>query len=185
MATSEDAEDKAEAEIGESESGERTEERGARGVAAKPVCTKCSGGLDEAAQQAGEDARLPGELAGVGARVDGAHDEEDIGKDGGRVDAERNGGDVVAAGACGETAGLPRIEEIADEDGDSDAWQDAGGDEVRREAADGRKTDDEKKVRKSGEEEAEETIDVSRGEPGKLPWAGHGHGLRGLAHAVP
>jgi hypothetical protein len=97
----------------------------------------------------------------VGAGENGAHDEEDIGKDGGCVDAVWDGGDVVAAGADGEAAGLPGVEEVSDEDGDGDAGKDLAGYEVDGETADGGEADDEEEVREAGKEEAEEAVYVS------------------------
>src|SRR5580692_3980659 len=104
----------------------------------------------------------------MGPGIDGAHDEEDVGEDGGRIDAEGDGGDVAAVFPARQAARLPGVEEVSREDGDCRTWQDAAGDEAEGKAADGGEAHDQEKIRKAAEEEAEETVHVSGCEPGSL-----------------
>ncbi len=60
--------------------------------------------------------------------INRAHDEEDDGEEADGVDAEGEGGDGFA-GAAREADGLPRVEEIARDEGDGDAGEDAADDE--------------------------------------------------------
>src|SRR5579871_4811818 len=101
----------------------------------------------------------------MSARVDGRHDQKDVGEDGGRVDAEWNRGDIGATSAISEAASLPGVEEIAGEDGDGDTGHDAGGNKFDGKAAERCEADNQEKIGKAGEEQSEEAIDVARGEP--------------------
>ena len=78
----------------------------------------------------------------MGPGIDGAHDEEDVGEDGGRIDAEGDRGDVAAALAARQAARLPGVEEVSCQDGDRSTGQDAAGDKTQGKATDGGKAHD-------------------------------------------
>ena len=118
---------------------------------------------------------VPGQVCIVCPGIDGAHDEEDVGEDGGRIDAEGDGGDIAAAFPVRQAARLPGVEEVSCEDGDRRTGQDAAGDEAQGKAADGRQAHDQEKIRKAAEEEAEEAVHVSGCEPGQISLRGSCH----------
>src|SRR6185295_5024147 len=98
--------------------------------------------LDDAGEKARDESgapRLQGSLV-VGhpfrGEPDRQHHEEHVREDARRVDAVRERRDVVAAGACGEAASLPRVEEVPDEQAHCDAREHAMEEEVVREVQD-------------------------------------------------
>ncbi len=162
------AEDKTQAKIGQGESRQGREQCGARRVAAQPMGAECPRGLYHAAKQAGEDARVPGHVCIVRPDIDGAHDEEDIGEDGGRIDAEGDGGDIAAALLLRQPPCLPCVEQVSCQDGNRRPGKDVAGDKAEREAAHRRQAHDQQQIRKAAEEQSEEAVDVSCGEPLRL-----------------
>ena len=71
----------------------------------------------------------------MGLLPEGAHDEEEVGHEADGVDAEGEGGDVLAACAEGEAATLPGVEEVTDEDGESGGGKNVGYDDLNRNTA--------------------------------------------------
>ena len=129
-----DAEDKTQAKIGQAESRQGGEQCGARRVAAQPIRTEGSRGLHDAAKQAGENAGVPGQVCIVRPDINRTHDEEDIGEDGGRIDAEGDGGDIAAAFPLRQPPCLPCVEEISRQNGNRRAGKDAAGDKAQEES---------------------------------------------------
>ena len=66
----------------------------------------------------------------MGLLPKGAHYEEEVGHEADGVDAEGDGGDVLAACAEGEAATLPGVEEVTDEDGEGGGGKNVGHDDL-------------------------------------------------------
>ena len=73
----------------------------------------------------------------MGLLPEGTHDEEEVGHEADGVDAEGEGGDVLATCTEGEATALPGVEEVAHEDRESGGGKDVGDDDLDRDAADG------------------------------------------------
>lgn len=73
----------------------------------------------------------------MGLLPEGAHDEEEVGHEADGVDAEGEGGDVLATCAEGEATALPGVEEVAHEDGESRGGKNVGDDDLDGDTADG------------------------------------------------
>ena len=181
----ENSKDKTEAKICQRQSGQRTQQSRARSVVAQPVRAKCARGLYDTADQTCKDACLPRERSRMGARINRPHDQKDISEDRGCINAKRNRCHVVASGACSKSPSLPGIEQVADKNGDGDAGKHLLGNKLHWKSAHRSQADDQQQVRKPGEEQAEEPVDISGCEP-RLARTGVGAGDSiGLAHTVP
>src|SRR5262249_27791816 len=104
----EGSEDELHRDEADGDPGERGEESRPRGRSTDPAGDQPSRGLDDPRDETGDEADLPCDLrrllprntgAGRPLLVRRAHDEEDEGEEADRVDAEGEGGDVVAAEA--------------------------------------------------------------------------------------
>jgi hypothetical protein len=73
----------------------------------------------------------------MGLLPEGAHNEEEVGHEADSVDAEGEGGDVLATCAESEATTLPGVEEVAHEDGKGRGGKDVGDDDLDRDATDG------------------------------------------------
>ena len=108
------SENKSQAEEGHREARQRAEQRREGRCAAQPIDAKRAGGLHDAAHQARENPHVPGQVCVMRALVNGQHDQGNVGKNRGRVDAERDRGHIVAAGDSRQAVGLPGIKQIAE-----------------------------------------------------------------------
>ena len=81
------------------------------------------------------------------------------------VDAVGQGSHVGPAGACGEAVGLPGVEEVADQQRDGRAREDAAVDQFVGEAEDAlAEADDEQELDEVVERQAEEAVEVAADE---------------------
>lgn len=95
----------------------------------------------------------------------GQHDEEGEGEDGEEAQAVGQGADVLAILLPGEAAGLPGVEEVADEEGDGDGREHAAVEELGRELEQPEaKAGDEEQVDEVVEGEGAEAVEVAANE---------------------
>lgn len=73
----------------------------------------------------------------MGLLPEGAHDEEEVGHEADGVDAEGEGGDVLATCTEGEATALPSVEKVAHKDGESRGGKNMGDDDLDGDTADG------------------------------------------------
>ena len=105
------SENKSQAEEGHRETCQRAEQRREGRRAAQPIDAKRACGLHDAAHQAREYPHVPGQVRVMRALVDGQHDQRDVGKNRGSVDAERDCGHIVAAGNSRQPVRLPGVKQ--------------------------------------------------------------------------
>jgi hypothetical protein len=101
------------------------------------------------------------------ALVDGQHDQRNVRKNGGRVDAERDCRHIVSVGCARQPVRLPRIKQVSEQNRKRHSRQDAPGNQLLRQAAQRRKARDEKQVRKATEKKAKETVEIARDKPAR------------------
>ncbi|NDF99265.1 MAG: hypothetical protein EB101_10145 [Chitinophagia bacterium] len=97
------------------------------------------------------------------------HDEKEVGHQADRVDAKRQGGDVVATCADSQTVGLPGVKKVAEQDGDGRRRQDPGDDDFCGDAANRRNEgQDEQKLEEVVDEQAQQAVQISAYKPTDL-----------------
>ena len=144
------------------DSGQRGQQRGARGVAAQPVADERAAGLQHPAQQAGEQPELPREPRILRLLVHRPHDQKDVGEQAGRIDAVRQRGHVGAPGPLHQPARLPCVEHVADQDGHRGSGQDAADHQVLGKPAHQRPQNrDQHELQQIVDEQAEEAVDIA------------------------
>ena len=151
---------------GQGDAGERGKERGAGQPAPEGVGHESAEQFQDSPGPAGEDAAGPDKIGILGLLPEGSHDEKEVGHEADRVDAERQGGDVVAPRANGQAVGLPGVKEVAEKDGDSGGRQNPGNDDFHGNAANrGDERKNEEKLEEIVDEQADKSVQVSSNEP--------------------
>src|ERR1700688_539841 len=93
--------------------------------------------------------------------VDRAHDQKNISKDRWSIDAEWDRRHVGAACLSRQLSRLPRIEQVANHNGNRNAGQHVARYELDRQTATRRQANNQQKVGKTGKEQAEKSVQVS------------------------
>jgi hypothetical protein len=101
------------------------------------------------------------------ALVDGQHDQRDIRENCGSVDAEWDGGYIVAAGLPRQSVSLPRIKQITKKNGECHGGQNSAGHQLLGEAAKRSQAGNQKQIRKAAEKKPEETVEIARDKPSR------------------
>ena len=149
-------------------------------VAAQPTGESGPRGLDDAAAQGRYQAGAPGLQRVARGQLDRQHHEEDVREHAGRVDAIGQGAHVVASLPPSQPHSLPRVEQVAGQDGQGRGGQDLAMDQVRRKAQDGPTEGiDDQQLHQVVDGKAEEAVDVSPHEPTGQPggFGGRSHGV--------
>src|SRR5579883_1816072 len=141
----------------------------------KPITAECARNLHHPAQKTVEQTCAPRPGSVMGLLINRAHDQKYERDDAWRINPVRQGGDIAASGLMSQSAGLPRVENIPDEDRQGGAWQNAFADEVGGKTAYTlSKHRNHHQLQKIIQEQAEEPVNVSSNEQRDL------HDVRGL-----
>jgi hypothetical protein len=103
-------------------------------------------------------------------QIDRQHDEEDIGKYRGGINAKRDGRDIIPARDLGQAVSLPGIEDVAGKDGKRDGGKNLTRDELQRKTAERAQSGDKKQVRQAAGEECEKAVEIPRDKPFHWTW---------------